>query len=201
MSAATVFRTHIRPRQVTCAVRHKMARELTYEQVMWTLFVLGTCVMFALTTAFVFFERSMPSQMQRDALRPVVLAAVFAVVFLHIHYSRQRSFVTKAPATTALVVREKEPLHFDEATSLAVPQLLLRYLARPGEEPIELDELHHASDAHTLWAKLDGFSARFERTVRAGDYVSILFDPTDPQHVRVVELERAVDLEAEDLGP
>ncbi len=182
------FRSHLSPRLVTTAVRHRMAAELTYEQVMWSVLILSTCLMFALIVLFIFAERDLPGSMQRESVRPVFLALMFALLFLHIHYRRQRRFVMTAPVTAALVVREKDPLRFDEATSLAVPRVLLRYFARPVEEGS--DELHHSADAHTLWAELDGFSARFERTVHAGDYVSLLYDPTDPEHVRVVEFER-----------
>ncbi len=185
-----LFRSHLMPQQVTSAVRHRMAQELTYEQVTWSALIASTCLVFGMLVVFIFGEGELGLAMQRESLRPVVLAGLFALLFIHIHYRRQRQFVLRAPVTVALVVRAKEPLHFDEASSLAVPRLLLRYLPRPGEEEPVLTDLHHSPDAHTLWAELDGFSARFERTVHAGDYVSVLYDLTDPEHVRVVEFER-----------
>ncbi len=191
MSTATslFYRTHLRPRQVSSGIRHKLARELNYEQTTWSALIVCVGAIFALSVVFIFNERGMDGTMQREAVRPVFFAVLFALLFIHAHYRRLRNFVMEAPATAALVVREKTPPHFDEETSLAVPQLLLRYLPRPGEEEIDPYVLHHAPDAHTLWAELDGFSARFERTVHAGDYVSILYDPTDPEHVRVVEID------------
>jgi len=45
-SSASEFRTHLMPHQVTWAVRRNMQRALTYEQTMWSLLVVSTCVMF-----------------------------------------------------------------------------------------------------------------------------------------------------------
>ncbi len=181
------FRTHLRPAEVTPDVRRRMATELVYEQVTWTVLIVSTSLVFSVAVVAAFLQRELPAAMQREALRPVVLAALFAITFLHCHYRRLRCFVSTAPVTIGLVVKARDPKHFDEASSLAVPRLLLRYIPRPAEEGS--DELHHSADAHTLWAELDGFSARFERTVHAGDLVSLLYDPTDPQRVRVVEFE------------
>jgi len=130
--------------------------------------------------------------MQWEAVRPAFLAALITLLILHGYYRNQRRFVSNAPATTAVVVRVKEPINFDEERTLAVPRLLLRYLPRPPEEE-NAGALRPTPDVHTMWAELDGFSAKFERTVHAGDLVSILYEPTDPLHVRVVELERERD--------
>lgn len=187
---ADSFREHLRPAQVNRAVRHRMAHQLMHEQWMWSVLIVSTCMMFALLVLVVFQQRELAWGIQLEALRPVSIACVLALLVVHIHYRRSREFVRSAPVAAALVIREKDPWHFDEASSLAVPRLLLRYLPRPAEEDPVPDELHRSTGAHTLWAELDGFSARFERTVHAGDLVSILYDPTDPEHVRVVELER-----------
>ncbi len=189
-SSDETFRTHLMPHQVTAAVRQRMALELTYEQLTWTLLVVSTCLFFGVIVVVVFASRDLSSAMQHESLRPVMIAGLFALLVLHAHYRRQRKFVATAPVASALVLRVKEPLHFDEASSLAVPRLLLRYLPRSAEEAQLLNELHHSADAHMLWVELDGFSARFERTVHAGDLVSVLYEPTDPEHVRVVEFER-----------
>jgi hypothetical protein len=181
------FHIHLKPDQVTTIVRRHMVRELYYEQNMWSALVVSTCVMFACTVIFVFAERGLVGEMQWGALRPALIAAVVALLFLHMYFRRERKFVNTAPATSAVVIRERVPLNYHDQSSFGVPRLLLRYLPRVGDS--FCPAVQHAAAERTLWAALDGFSSSFERAVHAGDLVSILFEPGDPEHVRVVELE------------
>ncbi len=183
------FRSHIHPEQVGSWARHKMAHELMHEQVLWSTVIILTCAMFSFTTIVAFRNQNLPILMQVDATQTAAIACAAVVGYLHIHFSRQRRFIREAPATTAIVVREEQPPHFDGESSMAVPRLFLRYLPRPGSS-FDLEQLQSLKDACTKWVELDGFSGRFERSVRPGDLVTILYDPKDHGHVRVVEIER-----------
>lgn len=188
MTAVThlAFRTHLHPEQVDYSIRRRMARELVHEQFAWSLLLAVTGFAFAVSMLFIFRTAGVPHDMGRDGVETVVLGTVGFLLFLEFHYRSQRKFVMSAPAATAVVVREKEPPHFDSETSLAVPRLFIRYVPGVLSDP---EALHAHKGERTAWVELDGFSGRFERNVRPGDLITVLYDPEDRQHVRVVEME------------
>lgn len=190
MTAATnvSFRSHLQPQQLTAGVRHKLAHELLHEQMLWTLLALLSGLMLVAVISISFRAAGFDEHTRMEGLRPILLAEVGFLLFLHVYYREQRRFVMTMPATVGLVVREKEPCHFSEESSLGSQRLLVRYRPVPGEL-VEPGELDHASGCYSTWVELSGFSGRFENSVRVGDLVSVIFDPRDPHRVKVVELE------------
>lgn len=168
-----------KPSVVTLAARKRIAAEITCEQKLCSLLVIATCIGFAVIVSYSLRERELAS-MQWEAARPVLLAGLISLVYLHFHFRGQRRFAMTAPVAVAEVIERRVPRYQDQEATQCVPRLLLRFVP-------QADAQTGGSEEHLLWAELDGFSANFERNVQAGDRVSILYDAADPRHVRVMD--------------
>jgi hypothetical protein len=172
--------------QVTDAVRRRIVASVTCNQRLWSLAVVSGGLMFALLTAYSARQHGLDVETQREALRPVLIAVVLLLTYLHLAFSRQRRFVLQAPVATAEVV-EGRVARDDEADARSRnTHLALRYTPMPAD-PTEECSMLDGPCAPPEWAELVGFCEGSDSGLHAGDRVSILYDPGHPIHVCVVE--------------
>jgi hypothetical protein len=86
------------------------------------------------------------------------------------------------------VLEEKELETSSSDTTSRASRLCLRYV--PSEEGVDLHGLHDSNKTVTTWVDVRGFSAAFERSVRPGDLVSVLYSEKHPRRIMVVEYEQ-----------
>jgi hypothetical protein len=180
------YRISPAPAPVTMAARRLIVNVITNEQMLWSLLVVAVGLVYGLMVIFSARQRGLAEELQRESLRPVLIAGSFLLAYLHLRFGRQRRFVMTAPVAVAEVVETAASSVDEEAAPFTY--LALRYTPLP---PAGSAEQYTMLDGPCLpigWAELDGFSANFERTVRAGDRVSLLYDVEDPAHVRAVEI-------------
>jgi hypothetical protein len=180
------FRVQRAAVQVTDDVRRRMAAAVTCEQRLWSLAVISAGLLFGLLTAYSARQHGLDAETQREALRPVLIAGILLLTYLHLAFSRQRQFVLRAPVATAEVVEERM-VRVREADALSFnPHLALCYTPMPAD-PTEECAMLDGPSAPPEWAELDGYTEGLDSGLHTGDLVSILYDPGHPTHVRVVE--------------
>jgi len=182
-------RIRIDPTQFTQSVRCRMVRALWIEQRSWMALTFIYAAISATALLLVLRESAL-GDLSAQALRSVFLGAGVFLVVAEIYYFRQRRRVMTMPLTTALVVRRKDAPRYRGSIPTGAPRLQLRYLADGGER-VDITALRYSERAHTAWAGLEGFSSRFEQEVKPGDFVSILYEPRDPDCVKVIEVDTA----------
>ena len=177
------FRSHVHPEEVTPELRRKMIHNINIDHIVWSGFLALLIVIVLIGMLLVdTLGQISPGLFWHAGM--VVLLGVAIESICYIVFERRKLFVRNQPATTAMVVREIPPSEL----SVNYPRALVRYLPKSGQH-FDANLLKAASDTQEAWADLDGLSAEFERNLRDGDLITILYDPMKPTHVQIVEFE------------
>lgn len=177
------FGHHVHPEEVTTDLREKMVHNLSIDQFIWSGFIALIAAILAVGSAIVdSVDKVSPAIYWH--VGGVLVVGLWAELVCYFVFEGRKRFVRHMPATTAIVVRQRDMLDVAEG----VPRVLVRYLPKLGEN-FDLQLLRKADEAFTAWADLDGLSPQFEQNLHSGDLVTILYDPSRPSHVRLVEFE------------
>jgi hypothetical protein len=174
-----------RPAPVRGDVRRCISADITCEQRMWSLCVVSSGLIFALLLAYSARQRGVPLEIQREAFRAILIAGVFLLAYLHLHYRRQRRFVENAPVALANVIVEHVTPDEYDFTPSNKPRLALYYTPSPPADSEEEYSMVDGPCPPPIWADLDGFAVPPDRELHPGDLVAILYDPAHPAHIRI----------------
>lgn len=177
---ATELHIPIRPVAVTAEVRRRLVKKISADQRLWSLLIVSAGLIFGLMMSYSATQRGLSEDIRREALRPILIAVVLLVGYLHFDFGKQRRFAMSAPAAVAQVVEEPS------ASEGMLPRLALRYTPLPLD-PNEHYTMLDGPCAPPEWADMEGAVTEVEGKIRGGDLVSILYDPKDLTHVRLVE--------------
>jgi hypothetical protein len=177
------FRSHVHPEEVTPALRQRMLHNINIDHMVWTGFLALLTVIVLVGMVLVDTVDKISSGLFWHA-GTVITFGIWAELICFFIYERRKLFVRHQPATTAIVVRETS----ESDLSVHNPRALVRYLPKSGQH-FDVNLLQSAKDTQEAWADLDGLSAEFERNLRVGDLITILYDPIRPSHVQIVEFE------------
>ena len=176
----TEFHLPIKPVAVTPALRRHLVKSINADQRLWSLLIVAAGLIFGLMMSYSATQRGLGDDIRREALRPVLIAVVLLLGYLHWEFSRQRRFAINSPATVACVVEEQS------SREGALPRLALLYTPLPLDPKGNYTMLDGPC-APPEWAHMEGTVNAVEGNLRAGDRVSILYDPKDLTHVRLLE--------------
>jgi hypothetical protein len=165
-----------------------MAREFSRDERMWTGVTIVLAILTSLGISLAYRWAGLKQGSEWVPIMPIVACALIIVSIVSAFYDRKRRFVMQSPATWAIVVREKELDTFADDSSVRIPRLYLRYL--PSEDGrVDMRRLHDPVHSLSTWVDLRGLSSDFERSVRPGDLVTVLYDTKNPSKLIVVEYE------------
>ncbi len=183
MATVLSFGHHYHPEEVNHEVRERMVHNLSIDQLIWSGFIALIGAILAVGSAIVdSVDKTSPALYWH--LGTVLALALWAEMICYFVFDSRKRFVLNMPATTAVVVRQRDTLDLAQG----VPRVLVRYLPRLGEQ-FDPEKLRTADEAFTAWGDLDGLSPQFEQNLHPGDLVTILYDPGRPSHIKLVEFE------------
>ena len=187
---ALSYGNHIRPEEVTPEMRRQLARDEWIGEMVRNGLIAVLTVFVSLGISLAYRWRGEQDWAELYLIVPLLIVVGVISTVLHFRHKARREFALHGPVTPALVVEEKQTLHFSDDSAIMVPKLLLRYVPEPGVEG-DLERLRSANEAWTVWVELSGLSSDFEEKVQPNQLVTILYDPREPKHVQVIERDRA----------
>ncbi len=171
------FGTRIRPDEVTPEVRRQLVSDCRLSEVLLqsATFVGAVALALLLSLVYRWHGEAMGSEW-----RPIALVAVLAgltMIGIRVWYRWETHFLKDAPVATAeveeieVVARDKHYLKLKFEPEHEV--------SKPSHEEVVTTELHTQAPA-------------FNEELHPGDLVSVIYEPSNPEHVQVVEEEHAV---------
>ncbi len=183
LATVLTFGHHFHPEEVTNEVRERMVRNISIDQLIWSGFIALIGAILAVGSAIVdSVDKISPALYWH--LGTIIAIGLWAEMICYFVFDSRKRFVRTMPATTAVVVRQRDTVDLAEG----VPRVMVRYLPRAGDV-FSAERLRKTDEAITAWADLDGLSPEFEKNLHPGDLVSILYDPARPSKIKLVEFE------------
>jgi hypothetical protein len=180
------FGDRIRPDQVTCTMRSRLARRVYRREFLALAAVFAPCLVIAGAVIAFYSRHSESADTIWQLIGPILITGTLIAVAVHVWGLRERKFVETAPLAAA-VVKEVEA-----STGCAYRyRLILSY--RPIQCKATKALLPGLSPAHLVIATVESNLPGFRQRLQAGDSLSILYDPGEPDHVCIVEEENAAE--------
>ncbi len=177
------FGDRIRPDQVTSTMRSRLARSVYRREFLALAAVFLPCLLIAgAVIAFYHFHNEAVGTVWQ-LIGPIVVTGALIAVVVHAWGLRERKFVETAPLAAA-VIKEIE----SSSDYTYKHRLILSY--RPIQYKANESMLPGLSPAHLAVATVESNLPGFSQLLRRGDSVSIIYDPTEPDHVCIVEEEK-----------
>ncbi len=180
------FGKRIQPEEVSLNVRCDLAHDEWQREWTWVgLFaVFGVAV--ALGFSLAYRWHGDPFGAEVPAILFVGLAAVIAMAAVHAIFNRRRAFLMNMPATRALVLTVEPTYKYTDDSGAHQKRLKLRYLPKLGAYGDDLELLIGDNTAEVI-TDLSPQSEMFASSLDKGALVSLLYDPRQPDHIRVIE--------------
>ncbi|MDT8069780.1 MAG: hypothetical protein ROO76_16585 [Terriglobia bacterium] len=179
------FGDRIRPDQVTLAMRARLARSVYRREFLALAAVFLPCLLIAgVVIAFYHFHNEAVGTVWQ-VIGPIVVTGALIAVVVHAWGLRERKFVETAPLAAAVVKQIETSSDYTYKH-----RVILSY--RPIQYKSNSDMLPGLSPAHSVVATVESNFPGFSQLLQKGDSVSIIYDPVEPDHVWIVEEEKAV---------
>ncbi len=181
------FGDRIRPDQVTFTMRARLARSVYRREFLALSAVFVPC--FLITGAVIAFYHfhAQAAGTVWQLIGPIIITAIFIGLTVHTWGLRERRFVETAPLAAA-VVKEIE----SSSDGTYKHRVFLAY--RPMQYKANKALLPGLSTSHLVVATVESHLYGFSQQLQRGDSLSILYDPAEPDHVCIVEEERATEV-------
>jgi len=168
------FGTRIRPEEITPELREQLVGDCRLSEILLHSATFLGIVAVSLLLSLVYRWHGEPGATEWRPIVLVIMVGVLVMIGIRIWFHWEYQFLKAAPSTTA----EVEEI---DITAEHKHYLKLKFDPEPppgtlAHEEIVTTELH--SDAPA-----------FNEQLHTGDLVSVLYEPTNPEHVEVVELE------------
>ncbi len=181
------FGDRIRPDEVTFTMRARLSRSVYRREFLALGAVFLPCFLIAGTViAFYSFHAEAAGNVWQ-LIGPIVVTGGLICLVIHVWGLRERRFVETAPPAAA-VVKEIET----SSDCTYKHRLILSY--RPIQYKASKAMLPGLSPAQLVVATVESNLPGFRQQLQRGDSVSILYDPTEPDHVCIVEEEKATEV-------
>ncbi len=176
------FGSRIRPEEVTPEIRHRIARA-SYGRELFALscvFVptIAVCVMVSLGYRW----HGEPAYAELQPISPVLITTFAVMIGIHIWFHRERKFIRKAPIAVGIVKQMETSYNLTHTH-----RLVLKYKPLPKDP--KGATLNGGLESQLVTVAIESDLQGFHNDLHEGDAVSVLYDPAQPDHVRVVEEE------------
>lgn len=181
------FGNRIKPEEVTSDVRNDLAREEWRDEGTWMGLLAVFFVMVSLGFSLAYRWHGDPPKAELPAIGIVALVAILGLIAVHVAYALRRKFLKKAPATLGLVLEAEPSYKYSDDSATHQKSLKLRYApGYPDSHAAEVATLF-GDGTVTVSTELNAQSPGFVDEVEKGVFVTLLYDPANLRHVRVVE--------------
>lgn len=178
------FGSRIRPEEVTPELRQRIARS-SYGRELFALsciFVPTVCICLIVSLGYRWTGE--PPYAELQPISPVLITTLAVMIGIHIWFRRERNFIRKAPIAVG-IVKQKETAYNLTHTH----RLILKYKPLPRDP--KGASLNGGLDSQLVTVAIESDLEGFHGDLNEGDAVSVLYDPAQPDHVRVIEEERS----------
>lgn len=181
------FGDRIRPDQVTFTMRARLARNVYRREFLALSAVFLPCLFIAgaVVAFYKFHAEAAGSAWQ--LMGPIIVTGAIIALAVHVWGLRERKFVETAPLAAATV---KEIETSSDCTYKH--RVFLSY--RPMQYKPNNATIPGLSRSHLVVATVESNLLGFSQQLQRGDSLSILYDPGEPDHVCIVEEERAAEV-------
>lgn len=180
------FGDRIRPDQVTFTMRARLARNVYRREFLALTAVFVPCLLIAAATIAFYQFHAEAAGTVWQLIGPIVVTGGLIAVAVHVWGLRERRFVETAPLAAA-VVKEIE----NSSDCTYKHRVILSY--RPIQYKATKAMLPGLSPAHLVVTAVESNLPGFSHLLQRGDSLAILYDPAEPDHVCIVEEERAAE--------
>lgn len=180
------FGDRIRPDQVTFTMRARLSRGVYRREFLALVAVFVPCLLIAGTVIAFYSSHAEAAGTVWQLIGPIVVTGGFIAIAVHLWGLRERRFVETAPPAAA-VVKEIET----SSDCTYKHRVILSY--RPMQHKANRAMLPGLSPAQLVVATVESNLPGFHHQLQRGDSLSILYDPADPDHVCIVEEEKAAE--------
>ncbi|HEU5399703.1 MAG TPA: DUF3592 domain-containing protein [Terriglobales bacterium] len=180
------FGDRIRPDQVTFTMRARIARSVYRREFLALSAVFIPCLLIAGAAIAFYHYHAEAAGNVWQLIGPIVVTGGFIAVAIHVWGLRERKFVETAALAAAVVKEIETSSDFSYKHRVILSYRPIQYKATKALLPgLTATQLAIA----TVESNLPGFTQLLQR----GDSLSILYDPADPDHVCIVEEEKAAE--------
>jgi hypothetical protein len=175
------FGPRIRPEQVDFTVRCRLAQRVYKREFFALAAVFLPCLL--LTFAVVGFYRwhNEPTGSEWPLMAPIAITVAAILLGIHIWSIRERRFVETAEPAAAEVKQIETSYDYTHTH-----RLILKYRPMPHNHR---NAVRSSRSSTLVVVAIESDLPGFTTQLKAGDSLSILYDPTEPDHVCVVEEE------------
>ena len=177
------FADRVRPDQVTSTMRARLARKVYSREFCALAAVFAPCLLIAGAVIVFYHSHLEAAGTVWQLIGPIVIAGALIALVVHAWGLRERNFVETAPLAAA-TVKEIE----------SSPGCTYRYRVILSYRPIQYKAskalLPGLGSAHLAVAAVESNLPGFRGELQRGDSLSILYDPVEPDHVCIVEVEK-----------
>jgi len=181
------FGDRIRPDQVTFTMRARLARNVYRREFLALVAVFVPCLLIAGAVIAFYSSHAAAAGTVWQLVGPIVVTGMLISLTVHVWGLRERRFVESAPLAAA-VVKEIET----SSDGTYKHRVYLTY--RPMQYKANKALLPGLSPVHLVVATVESNLRGFSQQLQRGDSLSILYDPAEPDHVCIVEEERAAEV-------
>lgn len=182
-----LYSSRIRPDEVTPELRNSIADRYWIDEFFALTAVVMCTVLLGLGTSLGFRWHGNPPGSEWIWMIPIGLLGLIGLFAMHFWYERQRAFIRKMPIADAEIEDIQTLVETTDHGVAHRHRLVVRYSpsrsaqsqATPISEPV-------ACVASTV---VESESPAFTTELARGGHVSVIYDPTEPKHVVVVEAE------------
>ena len=178
------FGDRIRPDQVTFTMRARLARSVYRREFLALSAVFIPCLLIAIAVAAFYHLHTDATGNVWQLIGPIVVTGGLIGVAIHIWGLRERRFIETAPLAAAIV---KE---IETSTDCTYKhRVIMSY--RPIQYKATRAMLPGLSTAHLVVATVESNWPGYRQHLQRGDSLAILYEPAEPDHVCIVEVEPA----------
>ncbi len=168
------FGTRIRPEEITPELREQLVGDCRLSEALLQSATIVGAVAISLVLSLVYRWHGESWGSEWRPITLIIMLAVLAMIGIRIWFRWEYHFLKDAPVTSA----EVEEI---DITASDKHYLKLKFEpehdpGKPAHEEIVTAEVHTTAPA-------------FNEQLHPGDFVSVIYEPTNPEHVHVVEVE------------
>jgi hypothetical protein len=184
------FADRVRPDQVTPTMRARLARKVYRREFFALSAVFAPCLLIAGVVIAFYHSHVEAAGTVWQLIGPIVITGALIALVVHAWGLRERKFVENAPLAAARVKEIESSARYTYKYRVILSYRPIQYKASKALLP-------GLGAAHLVVATVESNLPGFSRELQRGDSLSILYDPAEPDHVCIVEEEKA----AEEMRP
>lgn len=178
------FGSRIRPEEVTPETRRRIARASYAREFFALSCVFVPTIAICLMVSLGYRWHGEPPYAEWQPISPVLITTFAVMIGIHIWFHRERAFVKKAPIAVGIVKQMETSYNLTHTH-----RLVLKYKPLPKDP--KGARLDGGMDSQLVTVAIESELEGFHNDLHEGDAVALLYDPAQPDHVRVIEEEHS----------